>query len=177
VACDVVEEAPVDPARGFFCRRAGADSCRRANAVFCRRAIAVAVLSAASTVVVLAAGGCGGRGTLPVTGTVRLADGAPVANATVVFESAGLPVSPSGTTDATGRFSLTAFQRHDGAPAGDYRIAVHPPLAADSSEEQPASPFDPRYASASTSGLEFTVARGSTTCDLVLDPPARKAAR
>lgn len=125
----------------------------------------------------LATCGCGGRGTLPVTGSIRLADGSPIVNATVVFESAALSVSPSGTTDANGRFSLTTFHRHDGAPAGDYRIAVHPPLAADSSEEQPAAPFDLRYASASTSGLIFTVARGSTTCDLVLDPPASKIAK
>jgi hypothetical protein len=136
-----------------------------------------AFLAAACAVILVIAGGCGSSGTLPVTGSVRLADGSPVANATVVFESATRPVSPSGTTDADGRFSLTAFRRHDGAPAGEYRIAVHPPLAADSSEQQPAAPFDPRYASASTSGLAFTVTRGSTTCDLVLDPSKRKRAK
>lgn len=134
-------------------------------------------LAAAGTIILVVAGGCGGSGTLPVTGSVRLADGSPVANATVVFESATRSVSPSGTTDADGHFSLTAFRRHDGAPAGEYRIAVHPPLAADSSERQPAAPFDPRYASASTSGLAFTVARGSTTCELVLDPPKRTSAK
>lgn len=118
--------------------------------------------------------GCGGSATLPVTGSVRLADGTPVVGATVVFESAQHRVSPSGTTDAAGAFTLTAFKRDDGAPAGEYRIAIHPPMAADSSERQPASPFDERYASASTSGLVFTVAPGATPCDLVLEPRKRR---
>lgn len=118
--------------------------------------------------------GCGSSATLPVAGSVRLADGTPVVGATVVFESAQHRVSPSGTTDAAGAFTLTAFERDDGAPAGEYRIAIHPPMAADSSERQPASPFDERYASASTSGLVFTVAPGAKPCDLVLDPRKRR---
>ncbi|MFM7041730.1 MAG: hypothetical protein ACKO35_06040, partial [Planctomycetaceae bacterium] len=73
-----------------------------------------------------------------------------------------------------GAFTLTAFERADGAPAGEYRIAIHPPMAADSSERQPASPFDERSASASTSGLVFTVAPGATRCDLVLEPRKRR---
>jgi hypothetical protein len=118
-----------------------------------------------------AAAGCGGPKTLPVSGSVRLADGSPVAGATVVFESSQLRLSPSGTTDSAGRFTLTAFERDDGAPAGIYAIAVHPPLAADSSQEQPPSPFADRYASASTSGLSFTVSADAGSCDLVLEPP------
>jgi hypothetical protein len=47
-------------------------------------------------------------------------------------------------------------------------------MAADSSEQQPRSPFDERYASASTSGLSFTVAPGATACELVLDPGTRR---
>jgi hypothetical protein len=122
----------------------------------------------------VAAFGCGGAKTLPVTGSVRLVDGTPVAGATVVFESSQHRVSPSGTTDASGGFTLTAFTRNDGAPPGDYRIAVHPPMAADSSERQPRSPFDERYASASTSGLSFKVAPGATACELVLEPGTRR---
>jgi hypothetical protein len=126
----------------------------------------IAVLAA------VAAAGCGGPRTLPVSGSVRLADGSPVAGATVVFESSQLRLSPSGTTDAAGRFTLTAFERDDGAPAGTYAIAVHPPLAADSSQEQPPSPFADRYLSATTSGLSFTVSADAAPCDLVLDGPA-----
>lgn len=129
----------------------------------------VAVMIATS-----AAAGCGGRATVPVAGSVRLTDGTPVVGATVVFESAQHRVSPSGTTDATGVFKLTAFARDDGAPPGDYRIAVHPPQAADSSESQPPAPFADRYASASTSGLSFTVGSGSAACSLVLEPRAAR---
>lgn len=135
-----------------------------------RRASGIGAVGA----IIVGIAGCGGSATLPVTGSVRLADGTPVVGATVVFESAQHRVSPSGTTDASGAFALTAFERDDGAPAGDYRIAIHPPMAADSSERQPASPFDDRYASASTSGLVFTVAPGARPCDLVLEPRKRR---
>lgn len=129
-----------------------------------------AVLALASCI----AAGCGAAKTVPVKGSVRLTDGTPVVGATVVFESAQHRVSPSGTTDDDGAFTLTAFSRDDGAPPGEYRIAVHPPTAADSSEHQPPSPFDERYASASTSGLSFTVGPGAETCDLMLDPRKRR---
>lgn len=52
--------------------------------------------------------------------------GAPVAGADVTFfpqQHAGAP-TPRGSTDAEGKFQLTTYERHDGAPAGAYRVCV-----------------------------------------------------
>ena len=53
--------------------------------------------------------------------TVR---GQPVAGATVVMHHAEGRASAIGTTDAEGRFTLTTYQKDDGAPAGHYRVTV-----------------------------------------------------
>ena len=74
--------------------------------------------------------GCGGGGsgrtaaTVPVTGTVTL-DGAPVAGAIVAFSPKAEGVSAAfGTTDATGKFTLTTVQPGDGAMVGSYDVTV-----------------------------------------------------
>lgn len=114
--------------------------------------------------------GCGASATVSVRGNIQLTDGSSVSGATVVFEPSDGSVTPSGVTDDDGNFRLTSFRKNDGAPPGEYRIAVHPPMAQDSSESQPSPVFDVRYMSASTSGLTFTVAQQSRQCDLVLAP-------
>jgi hypothetical protein len=50
--------------------------------------------------------------------------GRPLAGATVSFLSEDGKVSASGETDAKGDFTLSTYQRGDGAPAGRYKVLV-----------------------------------------------------
>lgn len=115
--------------------------------------------------------------TYPVTGTVTL-DGAPVAGASVKFQLADGSRSALGTTDASGKYTLTTFEAGDGAVAGEYRVAVTkyegeggqaPSQDSDDyvdpgsagAEAAPAGPknlLPDKYADAMNSGLTFTVA-------------------
>jgi hypothetical protein len=70
--------------------------------------------------------GCGGPKrpqTVAVSGTVTL-DGKPVEGATVGFipEGGGRPAT--GTTDASGAFTLTTFEPGDGAVVGKHSVTV-----------------------------------------------------
>lgn len=84
----------------------------------------------------VAAAGCGGSSNpwetvYQSTGQVQFA-GKAVSGATLVLypTDPAVPASirPTATTDAEGRFRLGTFSREDGAPAGEYRVAVvwHP---------------------------------------------------
>jgi hypothetical protein len=132
---------------------------------------------------VLVAGGCGGSkpATAPVSGTVLL-DGKPVAEAAVLFEPAGGGVPARGSTDATGRFSLSTFTRGDGALPGRHRVAISKMTMAgikaddfglEDSSAAPASPpksaIPRRYADPATSGLEATVEPGGANVEFSLE--------
>ena len=75
------------------------------------------------------AAGCGSRGshlpkTVPASGVVTL-DGKPVDGAQVVLVPAGEGATGAyGTTDASGRFSLRAYDEKDGAIPGEYKVQV-----------------------------------------------------
>ena len=63
---------------------------------------------------------------LPYEGEVKI-NGKPISGAMVVFhakKTGDQVVSPSGTTDATGKFRLTSNKEFDGAPAGDYAVTI-----------------------------------------------------
>lgn len=81
----------------------------------------------------LAAVGCGGSSNTldvhPVAGVVTF-NGKPIEGANVVFfgqdqqvQAKGVPM-PQGTTDSAGRYQLTTYHQGDGAPAGNYGVAV-----------------------------------------------------
>jgi hypothetical protein len=75
----------------------------------------------------LVAGGCGGKGPVPVQGTVKL-DGKPLAGASVQFiarDEGGRDAT--GTTDANGVFRLSTFRAGDGALPGKYKVVVQLP--------------------------------------------------
>ena len=117
----------------------------------------------AAGLVLFAAGGCGPR-LYPVRGTVTYPDGRPVTEGLVVFESDGAakPVSARGEIQPDGRYRLSTFRPGDGVPPGKYRVLVAPrsdPNAVDRAPKPP--PFDPRFASFQTSGLEVDVAAGT----------------
>jgi hypothetical protein len=77
----------------------------------------------------LAAVGCGSKGghlprTVPAKGIVTL-DGKPVEGAQVVLVPAAEGATGAyGATDASGRFSLRAYEEKEGAIPGDYKVQV-----------------------------------------------------
>ena len=128
------------------------------------------------------AGGCGPRrpATVPVKGRVTL-DGKPVADAAVMFEPEAGGVPARGSTAADGSFTLTTFERDDGAIAGRHRVAVTKVviegLQADASGLEAAplvgpikerSVVPPRYAVPAQSGLTAEVSGSAATIDLPL---------
>lgn len=61
--------------------------------------------------------------TISVTGTVTL-DGSPVSGAVVAFTPVGGGRPATGTTDGSGKFTLTTFDDGDGALPGQHLVAV-----------------------------------------------------
>lgn len=86
--------------------------------------------------ILIAAAGCGrspgGIALAPVTGIVRY-NGTPVKGAYVQFSKAGAPIVAAGHTDESGKFTLTSYQKDDGAPVGEnkVRITQFPPINED----------------------------------------------
>jgi hypothetical protein len=118
--------------------------------------------------------GCGGgnlkQKTHPVTGKVTV-DGKPLAGATVVFHAVDKAnfkweELPQGTTDANGKFTLFTYEPGDGAPAGEYKVAVELAAAADDQGgdqvKRARGPRIPdRYHDPSKSGLTAKVTSGT----------------
>jgi len=131
--------------------------------------------------------------TYQVTGAVTM-KGQPVEAATVVFvpvEGASYQAA-TGITDASGNFKLSTFAGNDGAQEGEYRIKVSKfNVKKPTKEEQdryismeeerkmqfgddkPAVPaknlLPAKYNDDATSGLTYTVKRGSNTVELKLE--------
>lgn len=101
--------------------------------------------------------GCGPRlEAYPVSGTVSLPDGSPLAAAIVSMDSADQSVSATARTDEQGRFSMTTLRPGDGLPRGTYRVVVVPPDPVDADRPGPQA-FDPKFMQYTTSGLEVIV--------------------
>jgi hypothetical protein len=131
--------------------------------------------------------------TYPVSGTITR-NGAPVADASVLFQLVGGSRSATGMTDASGKYTLSTFTSNDGAPAGEYKVSVSKlgtsaaagpaagELRAASDDPNYSGPKDtggaaaapknelpPQYANAETSGLKATVKEtGENKFDFVL---------
>jgi hypothetical protein len=104
--------------------------------------------------------GCG-PGLHPVRGKVTLPNGKPAAGSQVVFEGGpvGTTISARGDVREDGSYELGTFEPGDGVVPGTYRVQVNPPPMVNA-EAAAASPFNPKYSSFATSGLEFEVKRG-----------------
>ncbi len=103
----------------------------------------------------------------PVHGKV-LFDGRPAPGALVVFhpvrDDPKVP-KPSGTVRGDGTFSLGTFAPDDGAPPGDYRVAIVWPAAQSPAGSQKAdipNRLPVRYANPQTSPLHAQVKDGPT---------------
>lgn len=105
----------------------------------------------------LLSAGCGppdkGPKTVTALGVVTL-DGEPVEGAAVVFIDDGGQYPARGTTDASGRFSLDAFEYKTGAVPGSYKAIVQrtvvsdqPPPKGDSEEAEHAGEVEGAFQS------------------------------
>jgi hypothetical protein len=147
----------------------------------------------ATLLLALAAVGCGPNYDLhPVTGQVTL-DGSPLENAVVTFRAVSGGSSASGTTDASGVYTLHDIRPDAGrgAEPGEYVVSVSwtEPPAVDLSQMDASSPdydkittaasnpnagpvaskFPAAYRDGKTSGLKATVSSGANTIDLPLE--------
>jgi hypothetical protein len=123
-------------------------------------------------VVLVVAAGCGpSRKTVyPVQGQLLDADGKPAIGARVIFHPVDNSdpniVYPSGIVDDGGAFSLTTYNKGDGAPAGAYSVTIEwrPPRA---------SPYvlprgdrlQGRFATPAKSPFKATVGKEPTTLE------------
>ena len=94
-------------------------------------------------------------------GKVTLPDGKPAAGSQVVFEGEqqGKKVSARGDVREDGSYELSTFKPGDGVPPGKYKVQVNPPPMVNA-EGPYTLPFNSKYGSFETSGLEFEVQRG-----------------
>lgn len=114
-----------------------------------------------------------GKPVFPVHGQVLL-EGKPVANVLVAFHPVGewgaAENRPYAETDRDGRFTLSTYGSRDGAPAGEYKVAIRDLRGEGEGAEAPvdeASPSKARpnrppaqYANPETSGFRVRVHEG-----------------
>lgn len=122
------------------------------------------------TVVLCLIAGCGSGGNelLPVTGTVKNADGSPVTGeiARVVFHPTGGQSPASATIEADGSFEAMTNQPGDGMAPGPYKVVLN--VLKDYRANIVGVPQ--KYADASSTPLTITVDEGNTHFDLVVEP-------
>ncbi|MBX3420915.1 MAG: carboxypeptidase regulatory-like domain-containing protein [Pirellulaceae bacterium] len=87
----------------------------------------------------------------------------PIRDATVVLhpvtELSDEAIRPRALTDADGKFRLTTYKQHDGAPAGEYRVTIQK-WTTDKPDEGPKNRLNPKLAVPETSGLTATIQDG-----------------
>lgn len=122
--------------------------------------------------------GCQNRlpATYSVEGRVIFADGRPITDAVVEFQSIpthGQRVNARAVTDQTGHFQLTSFRTGDGALAGEHRVVVRAPPTLGNVErgDPPKHIVHPRFENYDTSALTFTVRKQANFFTIIIDPP------
>ena len=111
-------------------------------------------------------------------GIVNL-DGKPLDDAIVVYHSVSHNVSAQGTTDKSGRFTLTTFKEKDGAAEGPQKVVVTKRIYIEQKTKYD-SPTEPsvakipkdllplRYATPTTTDIEVTISADGKN-DAVID--------
>jgi len=136
--------------------------------------------------VALILAGCGESGGLPegetgtVSGSVKF-KGQPVAEgSSVVFiQAGGQGIVGNGTTDASGKYTLSMRDGTD-ILVGTYQVGVSPPsptsgmtpdeiMNLEKPPEAPKVEYQEKYLSPEMSGLKFEVTAGDNTIDIELD--------
>ncbi len=114
--------------------------------------------------------GCGSSvKTYSVQGTVTAHDGTLLEGVQVIWQRADPPLTATAITDASGRYRLGTFGTADGAPAGEYQVALAEPQSDDPDGPLPQR-IAARYNDFDTSGLRFTVEPRSNRFDIRLEP-------
>jgi hypothetical protein len=126
--------------------------------------------SFALTVLALVASlGCGGSSDelIPVSGTVKFADGSPASfeSGRVVFEPVAGGPSASGSVEQDGTFAMMTATPGDGVKPGQYKVVVQ--LWTNYRDQKLAVPD--KYGDASTTPLEATVDEDHTHFDLTVE--------
>ena len=121
---------------------------------------------------VLALAGCGKSSpwetTYKASGKV-IFKGQPISGAQLIFypkdPSAPKTIRPTATTDDAGTFTISTHHKEDGAPAGDYRVAVvwHPLVNSPAGPSRGPNKLPARYAQPDTSNLEVHVDPSNNT--------------
>jgi len=117
----------------------------------------------------LLATGCGSSGDIKIVkarGTITYRN-QPLVNVNVTFHpKSGRPAT--GTTDASGRFTLSTLRANDGAVVGPHKVSISmagpPPMpgSVEANEARPkAAAFPTKFSNPETSGLTATVEAGS----------------
>jgi hypothetical protein len=134
-------------------------------------------------------GSASGKALFPVAGQVLL-DEQPVPSALVVLHPLGTwepgTNRPYGQTDTEGRFKVTTLRPDDGAPAGEYKVAILE-VATEGEQgkgQQDEGRRDPKrlkklpakYANPETSGLRVQIREGSNQLDPFRLKPDKRAA-
>ncbi|WP_220369749.1 carboxypeptidase-like regulatory domain-containing protein [Paludisphaera rhizosphaerae] len=134
-------------------------------------------LLAAATIAIAALQGCSESGevptmkTYPVKGSVKLADGKPLASGVVVFAAPEMGMEFSSPLGDDGSFVLRSSYG-DGAPEGTYKVRIErDPSKADSQarggrKSAAPAPYPAKYGDESSSGLTAAV----KPADNALDP-------
>jgi len=129
-----------------------------------------AALSGAAILLMIA--GCGNSDWGYLEGTVRL-NGEPVGPGTMTFEPvAGDKAGALASFGEDGKYSVRSAGRKEGAPIGEYRVAI---IGGESFGEEVAGPRPPskipaRYSQPATSNLTVTIEPGTKTMDFDLEP-------
>lgn len=111
--------------------------------------------------------GCGSSNA-QVHGKVTLPDGSPAIGVVVSFQEPTLQLGATGVTDMQGVYNLHTEKPGDGAPLGNYKIAVFQPGPADSSQPDPPRLFPKRYENRDQSQLAFEVKPGDNEFNIAL---------
>ena len=120
--------------------------------------------------------GCNkGLETYPVTGKVRFPDGRPLEGGIVIFVSKDTGVQSRARVEHDGTFTLGTLSSEDGAVSGVQRVSVRPESLGPGAP--PKQPLLPKYQSASSSGIEFTVnSDAPNEFEIVVEAAKRPAA-
>jgi hypothetical protein len=119
------------------------------------------LLSVAPLAVVLTSCGQSGPTLHPASGKVMY-NNQPAVGATVVFMPTGTSggPTPSGVVGEDGTYRLSTHPHGEGAPAGEYNVAVSKFPENAREQANPRSLLPAKYADAAASGLKRTVAAG-----------------
>ncbi|MGE0755692.1 MAG: hypothetical protein AB7O38_01665 [Pirellulaceae bacterium] len=137
-------------------------------------------LLVAGVVCLIVAAGCGSTGdhppTAPVHGKVSY-KGQPLKGGTVSFQPQGQPGNPAlGDIQPDGTYSLTTYEKDDGAVLGKHAVTVTvfpgqggaEEMGLPGTEAMAKSPIPTKYSDVSTSGLSFEVKDETNTADFDL---------